>query len=80
MGLIFDPISAIAAEKEKTSMRRNLEKTKKPKNQNFLEKVWSEAHFCFFLVFLEFFCFFLVMTLKKLKKLKVFLFFEGTLT
>ena len=36
----------------------NLEKTKKPKNQNFSENVWSEAHVCFFLVFLEFFVFF----------------------
>ena len=54
---------------------KNLEKTKKPKNQNFSENVWFEAHVCFFLVFLEFFCFFLVMTLKKLEKLKVFLVF-----
>ena len=51
---------------------KNLEKTKKPKNQNFSENVWSEVHVWFFLVFLEFF---LVMTLKKLKKLKVFLVF-----
>ena len=49
--------------------------TKKPKNQNFSENVWSEAHVWFFLVFLEFFWFFLVMTLKKPKKLKVFLVF-----
>ena len=54
---------------------KNLEKTKKPKNQNFSENVWSEVHVWFFLVFLEFFWFFLVMTLKKLKKLKVFLVF-----
>ena len=38
----------------------NLEKTKKPKNQNFLEKFWFQVKRCFFLVFLEFFCFFLV--------------------
>ena len=31
---------------------KNLEKTKKPKNQNFSENVWSEAHVWFFLVFL----------------------------
>ena len=37
---------------------KNLEKTKKPKNQNFSENVWSEVHVCFFLVFLEFFGFF----------------------
>ena len=49
---------------------KNLEKTKKPKNQNFLENVWSEAHVWFFLVLPR-----LVMTLKKLKKLKVFLVF-----
>ena len=36
----------------------NLEKTKKPKNQNFSENVWSEAHVWFLLVFLEFFVFF----------------------
>ena len=50
----------------------NLEKTKKPKNQNFSENVWSEAHVCFFLVFLEFFWFFWVMTLKKPKKTQGF--------
>ena len=44
---------------EKT-MWRNLEKTKKPKNQNFLEKFWFQVKRWFFLVFLEFFCFFLV--------------------
>ena len=59
----------------------NLEKTKKTKNQNFSENVWSEVHVWFFLVFLEFFFgVFLVMTLKKLKKLEVFWLFEGTLT
>ena len=51
---------------------KNLDKTKKPKNQNFSENVWSEAHVWFFLVFLEFFGFFLVMTLKKLKKTQGF--------
>ena len=34
---------------------QNLEKTKKPKNQNFLEKFWFQVKRCFFLVFLEFF-------------------------
>ena len=71
------PLLAKPGENQKT---KNLEKTKKPKNQNFSETVWSEAHVCFFLVFLDFFLFFLAMTLKKLKKLKVFWFFEGTLT
>ena len=34
---------------------QNLEKTKKPKNQNFLEKFWFQVKRWFFLVFLEFF-------------------------
>ena len=66
---ILRPLLAKPRENQKP---KNLEKTKKPKNQNFSENVWSEAHVWFFLVFLEFFWFFLVMTLKKLKKLKVF--------
>ena len=69
---ILRPLLAKPQEHQKP---KNLEKTKKPKNQNFSENVWSEAHVWFFLVFLEFFWFFLVMTLKKLKKLKVFLVF-----
>ena len=39
---------------------QNLEKTKKTKNQNFLEKFWFQVKRWFFLVFLEFFWFFLV--------------------
>ena len=39
---------------------QNLEKTKKQKKQNFLEKFGFQVKRCFFLVFLEFFCFFLV--------------------
>ena len=66
---ILRPLLAKPRENQKP---KNLEKTKKPKNQNFSENVWSEAHVCFFLVFLEFFCFFLVMTLKKLKKTQGF--------
>ena len=49
--------------------------SRKPKNQNFSENVWSEAHVCFFFVLPSFFLFFLVLTLKKLKKLKVFFVF-----
>ena len=52
---------------------QNLEKTKKPKNQNFLEKFWFQVKRWFFLVFLEFFWFFLVfknLNQKKPKKLK----------
>ena len=74
---ILRPLLAKPRENQKP---KNLEKTKKPKNQNFSENVWSEAHVWFFLVFLEFFWFLLVMTLKKLKNLKVFCFFGGTLT
>ena len=66
---ILRPLLAKPRENQKP---KNLEKTKKPKNQNFSENVWFEAHVCFFLVFLEFFCFFLVMTLKKLKKTQGF--------
>ena len=58
----------------------NLEKTKKTKNQNFSENVWSEAHVCFFLVFLEFFVFF-GHDLEKTKKTQGFFgVFGGTLT
>ena len=63
----FNSWSAIAAEQEKT-MWRNLEKTKKPKNQNFLEKFWFQVKRCFFLVFLEFFGFFLVFKKENQKK------------
>ena len=55
---------------------KHLEKTKKPKNQNFSENVWSEAHVCFFLVLPSFFLVFLVMTLKKLKNSRFFCFFD----
>ena len=33
------------------------ETSRKPKNQNFLEKFWFQVKTWFFLVFLEFFCF-----------------------
>ena len=68
---ILRPLLAKPRENQKP---KNLEKTKKPKKQNFSENFWSEAHVRFFLVFLDFLVF-LVMTLKKLKKLKVFLVF-----
>ena len=48
---------------------QNLEKTKKPKNQNFLEKFWFQVKRCFFLVFLDFFF-----------GLDFFWFFEGSLS
>ena len=53
----------------------NLEKTKKPKNQNFSENVWSEAHVWFFLVFLEFFLFFFGHDIEKTKKTQGFFVF-----
>ena len=59
---------------------QNLEKTKKPKKQNFLEKFWFQVKRCFFLVFLEFFCFFLFRFLKTKKNLGFFWFFEGSLS
>ena len=76
----FNFWSAIAAEQEKTSMWRNLEKTKKTKNQNFLEKFWFQIKRCFFLVFLQFFWFFWFRFLKTKKNLGFFWFFEGSLT
>ena len=54
---------------------KNQKTSRKPKNQNFSEKVWSEVHVCFFLVFLEFFLVFFGHDLEKTKKLKVFLVF-----
>ena len=49
--------------------------SRKPKNQNFSENVWSEAHVCFFLVLPSFFWLFLVLTLKKLKQTQGFFLF-----
>jgi len=37
---------------------KHIEKTKKPKNQNFSENVWSEVHVCFFWFSSSFFVFF----------------------
>ena len=62
----FNSWSAIAAEQEKT-MWRNLEKTKKPKKQNFLEKFWFQVKRCFFWFSLSFLFFFWFRFLK-LKK------------
>ena len=59
---------------------QNLEKTKKPKKQNFLEKFWFQVKRWFFLVFLEFFWFFWFRFLKTKKNLGFFLFFEGSLS
>ena len=66
---ILRPLLAKPRENQKP---KNLEKTKKPKNQNFSENVWSEAHVRFFFWFSSSFLFFLVMTLKKLKKTQGF--------
>ena len=50
----------------------NLEKTKKPKNQNFSENVWSEAHVCFFVGFPRVFLFFFGHDLEKTEKIQGF--------
>ena len=57
--------------------QKNLEKTKKPKNQNCSENVWSEAHVWFFLVLPRFlgvcgFSFFLAAQWKTKKTLSFF--------
>ena len=52
--------------------QKNLEKTKKPKNQNFSENVWSEAHVWFFLFCLGFFVVFFGLDLEKTKKTQGF--------
>ena len=52
---ILHPLLAKPRENQKP---KNLEKTKKPKNQNFSENVWSEAHVWFFLFSSSFFGFF----------------------
>ena len=57
---------------KQTQKAKHLDKTKKPKKQNFSENVWSEAHVWFFVVFLEFFCFF-GHDLEKTKKTQGFL-------
>ena len=51
---------------------QNLEKTKKPKNQNFLEKFWFQVKRCFFWFSLSFFVFFWFRFLKTKKKPWVF--------
>ena len=59
---------------------RNLEKTKKPKNQNFLEKFWFQVKRCFFFLFsLSFFVFFWFRFLKTKKTLGFFGFLKEVL-
>ena len=74
------PQILLAKPRENQKKTKNLDKTKKPKNQNFSENVWSEAHVWFFFGFPRVFFGFLVMTLKKLQNSRSFWFFEGTLT
>ena len=50
----------------------NLKKTKKPKNQNFSENVWSEAHVWFFFGFPRVFLVFFGHDLEKTKKTQGF--------
>ena len=59
---------------------QNLEKTKKPKNQNFLDKFWFQVKRCFFWFSLFFFVFFWFRFLKTKKNLVFFCFFEGSLS
>ena len=73
---ILRPLLAKPRENQKI---KNLEKTKKPKNQNFSENVGSEAHVCFFGGVPRVFLFFLVMTLKKLKTQGFFVFLKELL-
>ena len=56
---------------------KNLEKTKKPKNQNFSENVWSEAHVFFFWFSSSFFLVFFGHDLEKTKKTQGFFGFLG---
>ena len=58
---------------------RNLEKTKKPKNQNFLEKFWFQVKRCFFWFSLSFFGFFWFRFLKTKKTLFFFVFLKEVL-
>ena len=51
---------------------KSIEKTKKPKNQNFSENVWSEVYVCFFWFCLGFFLVFFGHDIKKTKKIQGF--------
>ena len=62
---ILRPLLAKPRENQKP---KNLEKTKKPKKQNFSENVWSEAHVRFFFGFPRVFLAFFGHDLEKTKK------------
>ena len=64
----------LLAKPRENQKTKNLDKTKKPKQQNFSENVWSEAHVWFFFGFPRVFLFFFGHDLEKTKKLKVFWF------
>ena len=66
---ILRPLLAKPRENQKP---KNLEKTKKPKNQNFSENVWSEAHVWFFFGFPRVFLVFFGHDLEKTKKTQGF--------
>ena len=51
--------------------------SRKPKNQNFSENVWSEAHVCFFLVLPTFFPFFFLDLENTKKKTKLLFFLDN---
>ena len=75
---ILRPLLAKPRENQKP---KNLEKTKKQKNQNFSENVWSKAHVWFFFWFSSSFFVFFGHDLEKTKKTQGFFwFFGGTLT
>ena len=69
---ILRPLLAKPRENQKP---KNLEKTKKPKNQNFSENVWSEAHVRFFFGFPRVFLVFFGHDLEKTKKTQGFFWF-----
>ena len=48
----------LLAKPRENQKTKNLDKTKKPKKQNFSENVWSAAHVCFFWFSSSFFVFF----------------------
>ena len=58
---------------------QNLEKNKKTKNQNFLEKFWFQVKRCFFWFSLSFFVFFWFRFLKTKKTLGFFVFLKEAL-
>ena len=65
-------LQILLAKPRENQKTKNLDKTKKPKNQNFSENVWSEAHVCFFWFSSSFFGFFWSWPCEKTKKTQGF--------